>query len=331
MNNHMTGGVGLVLGGAVPPEKLAKLATGAESAGFDELWISEDFFVTGGISAANTVLSSTNSIRVGLGVVSALVRHPALLAMEIATTSRAHPGRFTPGVGLGVPVWMEQMNLLPKSPLSAMRGCVTAVRDLLDGKGIASEGKASSYDPIRLEFPPTERVPLYMGAVGQKMLELSGEIADGSILSVGAGSEYVKWARKQVEIGRQRSGRTGTHRITVFAIYSVGPDAQEASNAARKALAFYKGTGGRNALTDVAGISDELEGLAARGGIKEVEEAMPDRWIDDLTISGTPDEVVAKITRLRESGADAIGLFPADGDRIEEVLNLTASHVLPEL
>jgi len=210
--------LGLVIGSAVGPEHLVASARSAEAAGFDEIWLAEDFFFTGGVAGANIALGATERIGVRLGVVSAVVRHPALLAMEVATTARAHPGRFLPGIGLGVPAWMRQMGLMPRSPLTAMRECVTGLRRLLRGEEVTENGEVFTFDGVRLVYPQTEPVPIHMGVLGPKMLQLSGEIADGSVLSVGAGVEYVTWARGQIDVGRERAGRTDPHHLTVFAI-----------------------------------------------------------------------------------------------------------------
>ena len=79
------------------------VARRGEELGFGELWLAEDYFFTGGISGATAVLAETKEVPVGLGIVSAMVRHPAVLAMEIATMARMYPGRVHPGIGLGVP------------------------------------------------------------------------------------------------------------------------------------------------------------------------------------------------------------------------------------
>jgi 5,10-methylenetetrahydromethanopterin reductase len=322
----MTRGLGLVIGSSVGPERLASAAQGAEAAGFDHVWLAEDLSFTGGIAGANIALGATRDIQVGLGVVSAVMRHPALLAMEVATTARAHPDRLQLGVGLGVPAWMRQIGVLPASPLSAVRECVLAVRALLDGAEVTQRGDVFHFDRVKLVYP--QPVPLHLGVVGPKMLQLSGEIADGSILSVAAGADYVRWAREQVDAGRGRAGRTDEHQLTVFAIYAVDDDADEAKRAARRILGFYKGSSGRNALTDTAGISDELEEMIARGGVDRVIEEMPDRWVEELTVSGTPAEVAAKIEDLRAAGADAVALFPADGHRVDETIVRTARDVM---
>ena len=89
------GAIGLVLGSAVAPSEIPRAAADAEHGGFDEIWLAEDFFFTGGISGASAALAATRQATVGLGVVSAMVRHPALLAMEISSPvsgSECRPG-----------------------------------------------------------------------------------------------------------------------------------------------------------------------------------------------------------------------------------------------
>jgi alkanesulfonate monooxygenase SsuD/methylene tetrahydromethanopterin reductase-like flavin-dependent oxidoreductase (luciferase family) len=328
---RVTQGIGLVIGSSVGPESLAETAQLAEKSGFGELWLAEDFFFTGGISGANIALAATETIQVGLGVVSAVVRHPALLAMEIATTARAYPGRFTPGIGLGVPAWMRQMGLLPASPLTAVRECVASVRRLLDGETVDENGRVFTFDQVELVYPATGKVPIHLGVIGPKMLEMSGEIADGSILSVASGVDYIKWARERIDAGREKARRGDGHRVTVFAIYAVDGDGERSKRLARETLAFYKTAGGRNALTDAAGISDDLEDMAARGGVEAVTAEMPESWVEALTIAGTPDEVVGKIETLRRAGADSVCLFPATGEGVTDTIALTAEEVLPRL
>src|SRR5690349_9927636 len=100
--------IGVVLGSALTPEQIPRAGELAEELGFSAAWVSEDYFFTGGIASAATVLARTSEIDVGLGIVSALTRHPAVLAMEISTLARMHPGRVIPAVGLGLPRWMAQ-------------------------------------------------------------------------------------------------------------------------------------------------------------------------------------------------------------------------------
>jgi alkanesulfonate monooxygenase SsuD/methylene tetrahydromethanopterin reductase-like flavin-dependent oxidoreductase (luciferase family) len=300
--------VGLVLGSGLAPETLPRLSRLAEDLGYGELWFAEDYFFTGGISGAAAALAATDRIPVGLGVVSAMVRHPALLAMEIATLDRMFPGRLYPGVGAGVPAWMRQMGLKPRSPLTALRETVTSVRKLLDGEEVSLDGRCFQFDRVKLAHPPATRVPVYMGVVGPKMMQLSGEIADGNVLSVLSSREYVGWARERI---------AAPNRLVTFAFVSVGDKA-----ALRKPMAFYLASDRRNALTEAYGIADELEAMG------DVEREMPAQWIEDLAVAGEPDECAEKIRRLLDAGSDAVALFPLAGDP-ESAVRTVAAEVLP--
>jgi alkanesulfonate monooxygenase SsuD/methylene tetrahydromethanopterin reductase-like flavin-dependent oxidoreductase (luciferase family) len=324
--------LGLVLGSALAPEGLPRLARLAEQLGYGELWFAEDYFFTGGVSAAAAALAATERIPIGLGVVSAMVRHPALLAMEIATLERTFPGRLHPGIGTGVPAWMRQMGLKPKSPLSALRESVTTVRRLLDGEEVSLDGRCFQLDRVKLAHPPQTRVPLYMGVLAPKAMELSGEIADGNVLSVLASPQYVRWARERIAAGVQTAGRTHPRRLATFAFVSVDRDGAAAKAALRKPMAFYLAADGGNALTDAYGISEELDAmLAGGGGAEAVAREMPERWIDDLAVAGEPDECAEKIGRLLAAGSDSVVLFPVAGADPEATLRTAAADVLPKV
>lgn len=116
--------MGIQLGTLTPPQDVSRLAQLADTLGYNELWISEDSWFTGGISSATAALAATTRIPVGLGIVSAMTRHPALLAQEISTVAHMFPGQLWPGIGLGMPLWLRQMGIYPRSQLDAVRQCV---------------------------------------------------------------------------------------------------------------------------------------------------------------------------------------------------------------
>lgn len=321
--------VGLVLGSEIAPEQLRPMVVAAEQAGFGEIWLSEDCFFSGGVSGAAIALGATERIPVGLGVVSAVTRHPALLAMEIATLDRAFPGRLMPAIGLGVPAWLSQMGLKPASALGAVRDCVTMLDELLSGEQATSTTTFQA-ENIRLVHPPERRIPLQTGVAGPKMLQLSGEIAQGTLLSVLAGTDYVRWAREQIDAGGARAASAPEpHRVTAFALCAVDEDRAVAKANARKAVAFYLAAGGPNAITEAYGISEELRTLIADGGFERVLQEMPDSWVEDLAVAGDPDECVSKIRALFDAGADRVALFPTPAENAAATVNALAAHVLP--
>lgn len=328
----MTSPIGMMLHGATLPSKVSPLSKQIEKSGFGSLWVSEDYFFLGGISSAAIALEATESIDVGIGILSAVVRHPAVTAMEIATLANAYPGRLHTGIGHGLPVWTQQMGLYPKSPLGALRQVVESVRALLAGETLTSDDKLFTFDNVVLTHPPDAHVPLYTGVIGPKSLELSGEIADGTIMSVIAGPEYLRYVKSHVAAGAARSGRDpSAHALPTFVIYHVDRNGAAARAAARVGVAFYLWAIGPSPMTEVYGINDQLTEMIEAGGLDAVTEQMPDDWVEHFSVSGTPADCVSQIKPFLEAGATSLVLAPYPADQGESMIALTAEGVLPHI
>ena len=145
----------------------------------DELWLWEDCFDHGGIATAAAALAWTNRLQVGIGVLPVPLRNPALAAMEIASLARLFPDRVHVGVGHGVLDWMAQVGARAESPMTLLREYVTALRDLLAGETVTTDGRYVQLRDVRLGWAPESPPPLHVGAVRPKTLALAGELADG--------------------------------------------------------------------------------------------------------------------------------------------------------
>ncbi|MHA6783516.1 LLM class flavin-dependent oxidoreductase [Pseudonocardia saturnea] len=324
--------LGILLLSTTPPERLAELAALCEELGFDEVWLAEDYFFYGGFTAAASALAATSRIRVGLGIMSCVARHPAAAAMEIASLDRAFPGRFLPGVGHGVPAWVRQMGLTPTSPMRALTEAVTGIRTALTShEPFTVEGEYFTFRDVVLFHRPATEVPLYLGVIGEKGCELAGRIADGNVLSVLAPTEYVSWARSLGEKGMRDAGRSGTFGVPTYVLTSVGPDRDKARAAVRESLAFYLQAVGPTPLTGAIGINDTVSELIAAGGYQALLDGMPEDWVDVLAVSGTPDEAADRIRAYWAAGADSVILSPQPPDGTEAQLRLIAAEVLPRL
>lgn len=166
-----------------PPQRLRQVATTAEDAGLDELWLWEDCFAESGIGPAAAALAWTERISVGIGLLPVPLRNVALTAMEIATVAELFPDRLLPGIGHGVLDWMAQAGVRAESPMTLLREYAVALRALLDGETVTTTGRYVSLDEVALRWPPTQRVPLYIGGMGPKTVRLAAELGDGVILT----------------------------------------------------------------------------------------------------------------------------------------------------
>ena len=314
----------------MPPERIGERARELEQLGYSHLMIPEDYWYEPALVCATLALAATEEVPVGTSIVSGLVRHPAVLAMEIAGISRAFPGRFRPGIGLGLPDWLRQMGLMPEKPVAALRESVGSVRRLLAGETVTLEGSRFSLDAIGITHPAVEPVPIAMGVSGPMLLRLAGELADTTLLAASSGEAYMRYARSQVERGLSRAGREpGAMRYSTIALTCVDRDGSRARELARPVLASFLGEFGTNTMTDAYGISDQLRDMIERLGADGIAAEMPGEWLEDLALVGSPAEVEAKIRTWLDAGLGSICVFFPDAELEEQTIQLVAESVIP--
>ncbi|MFI6289106.1 LLM class flavin-dependent oxidoreductase [Streptomyces sp. NPDC051018] len=301
-----TPSVGFVLGSGFHASQLVSVARVIEEHGFTSVWSTEDYFATGGIAGAAAVLGATERLRVGTGLLSVYARHPALTAMESATLASVHPGRFRLGLGSGGLGWLDQQGIGHARPLAAVRANVDTVRSLLAGAEVTGEYGGFRFDRVRLEFPPEQAPPILVGATGPKMTALTGEIADGLLLSVFSTPEFVRTQRELMAAAPGGSAKP----VSTFAFFVLDESRERARATARPVLAAYLADSESSVMTDAIGITGELRDLVAKGGEAHLAAHMPDSWIDRLAVCGDLDTCVARIHELTRAGSDEVALAP---------------------
>ncbi|MCH5676772.1 LLM class flavin-dependent oxidoreductase [Streptomyces gilvus] len=271
------------------PEDLPGFARRAEELGVDDLWVVEDLGWNGGVSAAAVALAATERVRVGIGIAPAPLRSPALLAMELATLARVFPGRLVAGIGHGVQEWMAQAGVAPRSPLALLEETITSVRTLLRGERLNLAGRELSLNEIQLVHPPAEVPPVVAGVVRPRSLELSGRVADGTVITEGHGPADLTNARALVSKG----GASADHTLTVLAFAAVGDDPDEVARALRP----------------------HVEGHAAWLGRPQEEV---------FTVSGPAARAASRVHDLAAAGANTVVLRIAGAEPLRQLEALLA-------
>ncbi|GAB3153421.1 LLM class flavin-dependent oxidoreductase [Micromonospora sonneratiae] len=309
-----------------PPENLPAFARLVERLGYDELWLVEDCFFAGAVSAAAVAAAVTEKLAIGIGILPAAFRNPALAAMELANLSRMFPGRILPGFGHGVDEWVRQVGAGHPSPLAVLGETVEAVRALLAGQSVTVAGRHARLSDVALEFPPTVPPPIATGVRGEKSLRLSGRVADGTILAECASAAYVRWARSMIDEGRRAAGRTDDHRLTVYAHL----DLDERRSSARREIATRLSDGRPLPPAD-AELTDEIASLRSRSsGLDALAALLPDSYLDRFAAAGTARHCAAAVARLRAASADAVVFVPPrDPQSAVAQVTLAAEELLP--
>jgi alkanesulfonate monooxygenase SsuD/methylene tetrahydromethanopterin reductase-like flavin-dependent oxidoreductase (luciferase family) len=285
--------VGCVFRPQFAPETLASAARAADVAGLDELWLWEDCFLSGGISAAAVALATTEHLTVGVGVLPVPMRNVALTAMEIATLCRSFPGRVRIGVGHGVQEWMAQIGAKVASPMTLLREYVTALRQLLDGDEVTVDGTYVRLNGVQLDWPPPAGTELLCAAGGPRTLALSGELASGTIITGGTSPDVLRAAVAHIDTGRALRTHPAPHSVVTYLQCALGENAE---SRARQELRSW------------------------------------DFDVDaDLAVYGTPAQVAAGARRWVDAGADTIVFQPGADVDFAEFVTAVGTQVQPEL
>ena len=297
------------------------LAQYAEAAGFEAVWQAESRLVREATVPMAAFASVTERIMVGSGVVDCWSRNPARLAATFSTLDDLAPGRVILGIGAWWDPLAAKVGISRAKPLRAMREIVTAVRALLANETVTMHGEFVHFDGVELDYVYQERrpkdVPIYIGATGMQMMELTGEIADGAVLNYLVSPSYNVQALEALERGAAKAGRTlDDIDRPQLVVCSVHEDQKTALDMARMMVTQYlgqqphimKASGVPQSLLDDVG--NVLTWPATHEQVEAASKLVPDEIVQMLTASGTADDARAKVAEYVANGATCPILYP---------------------
>jgi len=267
----------------------------------------------------------TNRIQVGSGVINNWTRNIGLLASTYLTLDDLAPDRIICGIGAWWDPLARNVGIERRKPLTAMRETVEVLRRLLNMERVTFHGELVHVDGIELDVVHGRReprnVPIMIGATGPKMMELTGEIADGAVLNYCVPPDYNDQALELLENGAKKSGRTleDVDRPQLV-VCSVDLDHDRALDTTRELLTQYLAQ--QPHIAKASGVSqeivDEIQSIlgwpATHEQIQQAKHFVPDELILRITASGTPDEARSKVNEYYKHGATCPILYPVGGD-----------------
>ena len=317
----MTTPVALYLQDAHPIREGMEIVKYAESKGFAAVWQAESRLVREATVPMAAFASVTDTIKVGSGVVDCWSRNPARLAATFSTLDDLAPGRVILGIGAWWDPLAKKVGIDRARPLTVMREIVTSVRALLHNENVTFDGTYVHLDGVELDYVYQERrpkdVPIYIGATGMQMMELTGEIADGAVLNYLVSPDYNEQAIAALERGAAKAGRSlDDIDRPQLVVCSVHEDRQTALDMARMMVTQYlgqqphimKASGVPQSLLDKVG--EVLTWPATHEQVEAASKLVPDEIVQMLTASGTPAEARAKVQEYVDHGCTCPILYP---------------------
>lgn len=294
--------LGLLLLPDQPISDLVQAARRAEQLGYDNLWVADEKFYRDPWVTLAAAGLATSTIKLGTGVTEPYARHPALIAMAMATLEELCPGRAIVGLGAGGPGF-PPMAVQRTRPARALPEAIQIIRGLLRGERVDFEGEVLSFRGGSLNFKPLRELPVYVAARGERVLASAGAVADGVIMAPFASPQALGYAAGLVRRGAERAGRPCPKLVARIDI-CFGRTTAEAREAVRYFVALPLWVSYPNwAYVQAMGVeidSAELRSLMDQRDYRDIGLAaplLPESMLDHFAIAGTPDEVE---TRLRE-------------------------------
>ena len=297
----------------------------AEERGFEAVWQAESRLVRDAIVPMAAYAAVTEKLKVGSGVINNWSRNIGLLASTFLTLDDLAPDRIICGIGAWWDPLAKNVGIERKKPLTAMKETVTVLKRLLNMERVSFDGEFIHVNGIELDVvhgrKEPRHVPIYIGATGDQMMEMTGEIAEGVVMNYCVPPEYNLKALELLKIGADRAGRDfdAIDRPQLI-VCSVDHDHDKAIDTSRELLCQYLAQ--QPHIAKASGVNPEvvqqiqatLGWPATHEQIMQAKHFVPIELVERITASGTPEEAREKVNQYCENGCTCPILYPVGGD-----------------
>jgi alkanesulfonate monooxygenase SsuD/methylene tetrahydromethanopterin reductase-like flavin-dependent oxidoreductase (luciferase family) len=318
------------------PRDLAVAFRQAEERGFEVGFFSETIeLVRDSVTSLATIGLGTERMTLGCTQIVRL-RTPLVMAQTLAALDELTGGRMMMAPGACTHTHAKRHGLPRADPAQSLVEWVEAIRLILTGEEVSYHGDHVNFDGVKISFRPTRTyVPLFIPATSRTGLRIAGRIGDGVLLNATCSPEYTANAIRIVREACEEAGRDwSTFQVWQIINTSVEDDHRKALDAIRWEVASKLDPIQLPFIIKPKKVVGEpwmreedipvFEEAWRRGGKQALIEAVPDDYVENLTASGTPDEVVARVQRYRDAGVQVPLLRPAAPHQVERILDLFA-------
>jgi 5,10-methylenetetrahydromethanopterin reductase len=310
----------------------------AESLGYPEIWTNENGHYRGIFTVASTIAAHTTAAEIGLGIVNPFHRHPSVIAMEAAALDEASGGRLK--LGIGAAQWnlrnLGEADERTRRPYTATVEAIRIIRALLRGEPVPASEQFTVSTQARLDFEPLRRdLPVYAGAVNERMLRAAGAYADSVELGALMSAGYVRWALGVIAEGAAEAGRDpAAQDIAAPLMVSVAADARAAREAVKTRLAYYLHRVEKVVYAHSGadpGDIQKVRDVTTEQGTEAGAAVVTDEIIDTFAIAGDTALAVRRFRDYAEAGIRGLIIQHVPGPERVEGLTLIAKEVVPHV
>jgi F420-dependent oxidoreductase-like protein len=330
-------------------DEAVEIVRAAEAAGFDSVWAAESYG-SDAVSVLAWLAPQTETIKLGAAIMQVPARPPAAAAMAGATIDALSGGRFLFGFGPSGPQVSEGWYGVDYAkPWGRTREYIEIVRAIIAREGPLDhqgehyklplrEGSSGQAKALKLNFHPLRNeIPVFVGAIGRKSVEMAAEICDGWIPIFFSPDAFDETWGEHLERGFAKGGRTRADlEVSPSIQVAIDGDLDSARAVVRAGLLLYLGgMGSRETnfyvdLTHRFGfgeVADEVQSLYLDGKREDAYNAIPDELVNATSLIGSEADVAERLTSFGKIGVDRLICSPVQldkGERLHTIERLAA-------
>ncbi|MGH2952104.1 MAG: LLM class F420-dependent oxidoreductase, partial [Solirubrobacterales bacterium] len=308
-------------------DEAVEIVRAAESEGFDSVWVAESYG-SDVVSVLGWLAPQTETIKLGAAIMQVPARTPAAAAMAGATIDALSGGRFIFGFGPSGPQVSEGWyGVEYAKPWGRTREYIEIVREVVAREGrleyngdhfqLPIEGGTGQGKALKLNFHPVRsEIPIFVGAIGRKSVEMAAEICDGWIPIFFSADAFEETWGEHLEAGFAKGGRSRSEfEVSPSVQVAIDGDTDAARGVVKAGLLLYLGGMGSretNFYVDLTRrfgfgeVADEVQSLYLDGKREEAYNAIPDELVDATSMIGSEAEVAAKVRAFEAQGVDRL-------------------------
>ena len=289
----------------------------SEDIGFENVWVTDHYNNKNVFEVLAVAAMETSTIKMGSGVSNPYIRNPVTLASSTTTLDELSNGRALIGVGPGDKATMDTLNIQWNKPVKTVKEAVLTIRTLINGGKTESGAYLSGTKSVQ------DSIPIYMGAQGPKMLEASGEVADGVLINASNFKDF-EIDIPLVEKGLKKSGKSSKKfSMAAYTACCIDLDTNKACNQTKIVVAFII-AGSPEVVLERHNVSIEvaqkIKDALARNDFKGASTLVTDEMVHAFSVCGTPSQIQEEIEVLEKIGVNEFVVgSPIGKNRVESL------------